>query len=133
MLVLALVFATTGCLWRSYGTIMAVHLDVLTQMAAKLCAVVEAGRGPAAEDMAEYFYPAKRGRQFLRQFSCDRGRESYREFTVFLDRYEALVREVDAARAEGRNLQAALPRLTAKREALRQLAGQIRADLQAGH
>ncbi len=121
----------TACLWRSYGSIMSVHLDVLTQMAAKLCAVVESGRGLTAEGMAEYVYPARRAREFLRQFSSYSERRSYHRFSELLDRYEAMMRDVDAARAQGRNWQAELPHLTAERDALQQLAAEIRAALRA--
>ncbi|HXQ23644.1 MAG TPA: hypothetical protein VN812_18335 [Candidatus Acidoferrales bacterium] len=121
-----------GCVWRSYATIMGVHLDVLTQTAAKLCAVVQAGRGPTAEDMAEYDYPLQRAREFLGQFRGYSERQSYRRFAVLLDRYAALVREVDAARAAGRALQPELAHWTVEHDALQQLATEIRGDLQAG-
>src|SRR5512135_3574356 len=68
---------TAGCLWRSDATILSVHLDVLTQTAAKLCSLVEARRGPTTEGMAEYTYPAQRGREFLHKFSSSSGRRSY--------------------------------------------------------
>jgi hypothetical protein len=119
----------TGCLWRGYAAIMAVHLDVLTQTAAKLCAVVESGRGLTTEGMAEYVYPAQRAREFLHQFSGQSGRESYKRFATLVDRYEAMVREVDAARAAERDWKPELPHLNAEREALAQLAADVRADL----
>jgi len=121
--------AAAGCLWRGYATIMNVHLDVLTQTADKLCAVVESRRPLSAEGMAEYVYPAQRGREFLRQFGSYRARPSYRHFGELLDRYEALVRTVDALRAQGRDWQPELPRLTAERDAIRRLAEQIRGEL----
>jgi hypothetical protein len=129
MLVLALFLCAGGCLWRSYATIMSVHLDVLTQTAEKLCTVVQAGKGPAAEGMAEYVYPAQRGREFLRQFNTYSGRSSYLAFRDFLNRYEALVHDVDAGRAAGRDPQAALPHLTMQCAALNGLAAQIRRQL----
>ncbi len=126
-----LLLAATGCLWRGYAAIMAVHLDVLTQMAAKLSAVVETKRGVTTEGMAEYTYPAKRAREFLQQFDSYRARRSYQQFSTLLDRYEALVRAVDAARAQGQQSSAAA-HAAAERDALQQLAAEIRADLQAG-
>jgi hypothetical protein len=131
--VLTMCIGAAGCLWRSYATILSVHLDVLTQTAAKLCSVVEARRGPTIEGMAEYIYPAQRGREFLRQFSSYSARRSYQQFSEYLDRYEAMVRDVDATRAQSGNWQALLPRLTAQRDALVQLAAQIRADLKTGN
>ena len=119
----------TGCLWRGYAAIMAVHLDVLTQTAAKLCAVVESGRGLTTEGMAEYVYPAQRAREFLHQFSEQSGRESYKRFATLLDRYESMVREVDTVRATGSNWQPELPHLTAESDALAQLAIDVRTDL----
>lgn len=128
-LALAALLCVTGCLWRSYGEILSVHLSVLTEMAAKLCAVVQAGQGPTAQGMAEYVYPLQRGREFLRQFDRYRDRGSYREFIQFLDRYEEMVHRLDAARAEDR-LAAELPQLVAERDTLQQLAAEIRKQLQ---
>lgn len=128
--VLVLFLASAGCLWRSYATILSVHVDVLTQTANKLCAVVEAGRAPSAEAMAEYVYPAQRGRQFLGQFSRYAARPSYQKFQRFLDEYETMVREVDADRASGRATPAMLPRLVAEHDVLQQHATEIRAALQ---
>ena len=119
----------SGCLWRGYATILSVHVDVLTQMATKLCSVIEAGRGPTAEGMAEYTYPAQRGREFLRQFSGYQSRRSYQEFGTFLERYEAMVRDVDAARAQGRAWSTVLRPVQAQRDGLQMLAAAIRADL----
>jgi hypothetical protein len=130
--VLIALLCAAGCIWRGYATIMAVHLDVLTQTAAKLGAVVQAGRGPTAADMAEYDYPLQRAREFLRQFSNYAERRSYHQFGVLLDRYAEMVRAIDAARAAGHDLQAELAHLTAERDVLQQLAAEIRVDLQAG-
>ncbi|HVO23992.1 MAG TPA: hypothetical protein VMW56_10225 [Candidatus Margulisiibacteriota bacterium] len=127
-----LVVCAAGCLWRSYGTIMEVHLDVLTQTADKLCSVVESGRGPTAEGMAEYVYPAQRARQFLRQFNGYSQRRSYHQFGALLDRYEALVREVDAARTQGRLGPEVRTRLKGESDLLRATAAAIRTDLKAG-
>jgi hypothetical protein len=123
---LVLLLYSAGCIWRSYGTILSVHLDVLTQTAAKLSAVVESGRGLAAESMAEYVYPAQRGREFLRQFGGYSGRQSYQKFMVFLDRYEAMVRDVDAQRAANPPGRIDLAKLKAQNETLAQLAADIR-------
>jgi hypothetical protein len=129
---LIVLFCAAGCLWRGYATIMTVHLDVLTQTAAKLCAVVQTGKGPAAEEMGEYIYPLKRAREFLGQFSNYAERRSYQQFSVLLDRYDAMVRAVDAARAVGRLAPEQSTQLAAERDALQQLAAEIRTDLQAG-
>ncbi len=87
----------SACLWRSYEQILAIHLDVLTQTANKLGDVAASSQGPAL-GMAEYAYPAKRARQFLQQFSKHNGRSSYAGLKAFLDRYERMLAEVDAAR-----------------------------------
>jgi hypothetical protein len=131
-LVLLLFVCAAGCLWRSYGTIMDVHLDVLTQTADKLCSVVASGRGPTAEGMAEYVYPAQRAREFMRQFSSYASRNSYRQFGLLLDRYEALVHEVDTARAERRLGPEEASRLNNELQGLQALAAQIRDDLKRG-
>ena len=130
--VLLLVLCAAGCLWRSYGTIMEVHLDVLTQTADKLCSVVDSGRGPTAEGMAEYVYPAQRAREFMRQFSSYSERPSYKQFGVLVDGYEAMVRAVDAARSQGRLGADEAAHLKAERDALLATAVEIRSDLKAG-
>ena len=130
-LALAALLCFSGCLWRGYGEILSVHVRVITAMAAKLCAVAESGKGPTAEGMAEYVYPLQRGREFLRQFSKYRGRQSYSQFSTFLDRYEAMVRTADVARTQGR-LASELPQLASERDRLQQLAAEIRSSLQAG-
>jgi len=131
LIIWMVVLGAAACVWRSYGTIMKVHLDVLTQTADKLESVVRAGRGVSAESMAEYVYPAQRGREFLRQFERESVRQSYRQFAAFLDQYEAMVRAVDAQRAQGSDWQTILPSLTQECEALRQRAEEIRHSLQA--
>ena len=130
---IVLIICAAGCLWRGYGTIMEVHLDVLTQTADKLYSVVASGRGPTAEGMAEYVYPAKRAREFMRQFSGYSDRKSYQQFGVLLDRYEALVREVDAARAQRQLGPEDVSHLRSEREALYALAAEIRVQLKNGH
>jgi hypothetical protein len=118
-----------GCPWRGYGAILAVHLDVLTQTANKLVAVAESGRGISAQGMAEYVYPAQRGREFLRQFRSYQTRDSYQQFAKLLDEYEALVHETDTTRAEGKPWREALPGLARRRDAVLALATATRDDL----
>jgi hypothetical protein len=132
-LTILLIVCAAGCLWRSYGTIMDVHLDVLTQTADKLRSVVEGGRGPTAEGMAEYIYPAQRAREFMRQFSSYSSRRSYQQFGVLVDRYDAMVREVDAARSQGRLGSEEAARVQSAGDALHVLAVEIRAALHAGN
>ena len=130
---LLVLVCAAGCLWRSYGTIMEVHLDVLTQTADKLCSVVESGRGPTTEGMAEYVYPAQRARTFLRQFATYSERRSYQQLGALLDRYEALVRDVDAARSQGRLGTEVATHLSRERDALQALATEIRTDVRQGN
>lgn len=132
-LTISLLLCAAGCLWRSYGTIMDVHLDVLTQTADKLYSVVESGRGPTAEGMAEYVYPAQRAREFLRQFASYSNRRSYQQFGVLVERYDAMVREVDAARSQGRLGSEGAARVKSEGDALHALAAETRAALQAGN
>ena len=127
-----LLVCVAGCLWRSYGTIMNVHLDVLTQTADKLQSVVESGRGPTAEAMAEYVYPAQRAREFMRQFSTYSSRRSYQQFSALVDRYDALVHGVDAARSQGRLGPEVVAKLKSECDVLHASADAIRADLKAG-
>ena len=90
----------SACLWRSYDDILAVHVDVLLGMADKIVAKSEAGRRPTPNDLTELLYPLQRARQFAGQFRAQSGRGSYRAFGELLDRYEELVKKIDAARAD---------------------------------
>ncbi|MBI3783030.1 MAG: hypothetical protein HY270_06490 [Deltaproteobacteria bacterium] len=123
---------STSCLWRSYADILSVHLDVVTQTASKLCSVIEAGRGPSAEAMAEYVYPAQRAREFLRQYGGYSDRASYRKLGALLDRYEGMVRRVDAARAGGSDAKLDQAALNGECDALKALAEEARGEARAG-
>jgi hypothetical protein len=132
LIAVTLLVLAAGCLWRGYAAILSVHLDVLTGMAGKLSSLAQADRGPSAEGMAEYVYPAKRARTFLRQFKGYTERQSYRDFGEFLDRYEVLVRDVDKARALGKAWKGEAKHIEAERAALAERAAQIRRHLERG-
>lgn len=114
---------------RTYTRMLPIHLEVLTYTAQKLCAVAASPRGLRAEGIAEYTYPSQRAHEFLARFPDDKGRTSYEKLVRFLEEYDALVRDADASRAVGRDSQTAVPELEARRDALIQLAQEIRADL----
>ncbi len=119
----------SACLWRSYDSILEVHLTVLLQMTDKLGAVAESGRVPTAADMVEFGYPAQRGRDFLRTFRSAAERPSYRGLAELLDHYEQMLRRVDAARASEAAWRAQLPLLRDDRRILNEIAANIRRDL----
>ena len=119
----------SGCLWRSYEAVLEVHLTVLMQMTDKLCGLGEAGRTPSAADIVEFTYPAQRGRTFLHQFDRYSERASYQDFQAFLDHYEAMVKRVDAARANAAQWQAEQALQQRDRAELTHLAARIRTDL----
>jgi hypothetical protein len=128
-----LLIMSAGCLWKGYEEVLSVHLDVLTQTASKLVAVAGSPRGLSAESMAEYVYPAKRGRTFLVQFQSYEKRQSYVQFGAFLDRYEALVNQADAARAHRQDWAEVLPALETQRDALLEKAAAIRQEARRGN
>ncbi len=119
----------SACVWRSYESIVEVHLTVLLQMTDKMCGMGEDGRAPAAADMVEFTYPAQRGRQFLRQFQRYADRSSYKDFGEFLDHYEAMLKRVDAARVNPDSWHAEQPLHLRDRALLSHLAATIRRDL----
>lgn len=127
LVVLGLVLS--GCLWRGYSAVLEVHLTVLLQMTDKLCGMGEIGHAPTVSDMVEFGYPAQRGREFLRAFRSSNERPSYRQFGEFLDRYEALLKRVDAARVSEASWRADVPQQQRDRAALAELAASIRRDL----
>ncbi|HUI28103.1 MAG TPA: hypothetical protein VL403_18625 [Candidatus Kryptonia bacterium] len=118
-----------GCLWRSYESILDVHLTVLLQMTDKLHGMADSGHTPTAADMVEFSYPAQRGREFLRAFRSSSDRPSYQRFGEFLDRYEAMVKQVDAARVTEADWRSEPARLQQDHDALKRLAADIRREL----
>ncbi len=131
LVTLGLALGVSACLWRGYDKIINVHLDVLTHMAVKLVLVVESGR-LGSEGMAEYSYPAERARQFLQQFDDKHDRPSHQEMAKLLDRYEAFVKAVDAARRAPEQATATPEWMHTERDALWEQAAKIRADVEAG-
>lgn len=119
-----------GCPWHGYAEVMRVHLDVLGGMADKAAGNAATGRRPASNDVTELQYPLQRARQFAYQYRADERRESYRLFVAALDRYQALVEAIDAARGDVQRWSAAQPALPALYEAWQQAAGQVRAALE---
>lgn len=95
-----LLVACAGCLWRSYTDVMGVHLDVLSGMADKAAFNAAHGARPTSNDVTELTYPLERARQFAYQYRSYAERESYRRFVTALDRYQALIETVDAARGD---------------------------------
>lgn len=119
-----LAIAASGCSWRSYPEVLNVHLDVLTQTAAKLIAVAESPRGLQTEGMGEYTYPSRRARAFLADYQGYRERRSHQQLSSFLDRYDGLVEHIDAARVNRSPLDSAS--LTAELNELLHVAASIR-------
>lgn len=99
-LVLLAVASVGGCLWRSYADVMRVHLDVLSSMADKVAGQAADGYRPTSSDVTELTYPLQRARQFAHQYRQYAERESYIRFITALDRYQALVEAIDAARGD---------------------------------
>jgi len=124
------VTALSGCPWRSYEQILAVHLQVLSSMTTKLLETADAGGRPSPSDVTEVLYPLRRARQFARQFESYSDRPSYREFVRSLDFYEKLVNEVDAARADEQRWQARRAQLAAPGEAFLDQARRTREALE---
>jgi hypothetical protein len=128
----ALAACLHGCLWRSYGEVMRVHLDVLSSLSEKAMGNAEAGRRPTSNDVTELTYPLQRGRQFAHQYRGYADRESYQLFVVALDRYQAFTETVDAARGDAARWTAERPRVAAAYDAWRSAAAQVRAALAHG-
>ena len=115
-----------GCLWRSYDEVMRVHLEVLSGLADKAMVNAEAGQRPTSNDVTELTYPLQRARQFAHQYRGYAERESYQLFVAALDRYQALVETIDAARGDAARWAAERPRLAAAYQAWREAAEQAR-------
>lgn len=126
---LVLLALVPACLWRSYGDVMRVHLDVLESLADKAAGNVAAGQRPTSNDVTELTYPLQRARQFVYQYRSDAERASYRRFIEALDRYQVLVDAIDGARGDEARWVAERSALPAQAAAWRAAAEQTRAAL----
>lgn len=124
LLVLLSLFGLTGC-WSGYATRAGIHAELLSSMATKLVSLVDAGRPPAVEGMGEYVYPAKRAAEFLQRYDGYAEYGSYQTLKQMLDRYEALVRRVDAGRAAGIDWGNEIEALRAEDQELHRLAAEM--------
>lgn len=115
--VLLLLPLAAGCLWRGYGRVVEVHLEVLEAMAAKMCALT-AGPPPASKAMGEFVYPAQRAREAERQLAGRAGRPSYAGLVRVTERYEEIVLLFDRARASEAAWAAEGPRVCEQSRAL---------------
>lgn len=81
-----------GCYWSRYPEVMATHLQLLEQYAAKLATLAEDHRPVAVQDWGEFLYPLDRARDFAR-IAAKRypDRVSLARFDEALERYAELV------------------------------------------
>lgn len=124
-----LLLLAPACLWRSYAGVMRVHLDVLSAMADKAAYNAQTGQRPTSNDVTELTYPLQRARQFAYQYRNYADRESYRAFGAALDRYQALVDAIDAARGDAGRWEAERTLLASQNAAWRAAAEEVRAAL----
>jgi len=127
-LALALV---TGCFWRSYGHLMAAHVDVLVGEAHKGVDLVVGGR-LAAESMPELTYPLERAEAFARDAATRAPHDlgSLAAFQTLIAHYRALIDLLDQVRRQHRG-EAARAALTASLAAVDQAGEAVRAALRA--
>jgi hypothetical protein len=130
LLSLLLLVAGAGCLWRSYAEVMRVHLVVLAGMADKAAFNAEHDVRPSSNDVTELTYPLERARQFAYQYRSYAERESYRQFVAALDRYEALVKVIDAARGDAARWNSERVKVAALNTAWQEVAQQTRTALE---
>jgi len=119
----------SACLWRGYGEILRVHLDVLSSMADKAVYNAQAGARPTSNDVTELTYPLQRARQFAYQYRGYDARESYRLFVVALDRYQALADAIDVARGDPARWDAERAQVGAQYQVWREAADRVREAL----
>jgi hypothetical protein len=120
-----------ACLWRGYGDILRVHLDVLSGLADKAASKAAAGHRPSSNDVTELAYPLQRARQFLDQYRGEAERGSYQRFAAALERYQAFVEAIDAARGDPERWRAARDQLRDRHAAWRAAADRVAAALDA--
>jgi hypothetical protein len=126
---LVLIALSSACLWRSYGEVLRVHLEVLSSFTDKAIANAASGQRPTSADVTELTYPLQRARQFAYQYRGYAERGSYARFGVALDRYQTLVDAIDAARGDAARWDAERTLLPAQAAAFRQAAEDVRTAL----
>jgi hypothetical protein len=129
LLLSLLLLLLPACLWRSYAEVMRVHLEVLSQLAAKAADNARAGHRPTSNDVTELTYPLQRARQFTHQYRSYAERDSYRLFVAALDRYQALVEAIDRARGDEARWTAEQPQIATLYEAWRAAERRVREAL----
>ena len=117
--------------WSSYADRARVHAELLTLMADKLVALIEAGAPPAIDGMGEYVYPAKRAREFLGSYSGYAEYQSHRQLTELVTRYEALVKRIDAGRAGASDWSGQIDDIRRTNEELHRAAAAVNESLDA--
>jgi hypothetical protein len=90
-----------GCFWRTYGPLMATHVDVLVGVARKGVDLVAARRF-TPESMPELTYPLERAEAFARRAEARDGGPpaSLAAFRELIARYRELVDRIDRVRRD---------------------------------
>jgi hypothetical protein len=97
---LILMGALYAFLWKGYGEVLSIHLDVLSGMVDKIAWQVDLGRRPSPNDLTELIYPLRRAREFEEQYEDRAESESYQRFRAFVARYERLIERIDRTRGK---------------------------------
>lgn len=121
---------TAACTGRSYGRLMATHVDLLTALARKGADLVASGR-LTAESMPELTYPLERAQAFAASEAArrrDAPPPSLVAFQAFVARYRDFVDTLDRVRRE-QSGEAARAALAPSLRALESAAEEVRAAL----
>jgi len=128
---LALVAA---CYSAGYRKEMAATVDLLSGLTEKLADYCAAGfkvddREISSEEMGEFYYALNKSQAFRAMRRSQAQRPSYRDFSTMLEQYAAFVHSADEYRLGERADPVKLAALIAQRDAVRNTASRVRADL----
>jgi len=98
LVALALLIGVEHYVRDRYEKVIAVHVDVLSEMTNKATGLATLGKRPSPNDLTELMYPLERARQFIGEYRDESERPSYQRFVAAVDAYEALVMAIDAQR-----------------------------------
>ena len=133
MLVAALALVP-ACYSATYRREMAAAVNLLSGLGEKLADYCNGGfkvgdRPISSEEMGEFYYALDKAKAFSAMQRSQAQRSSYRDFNTLLEQYAAFLHSADQYRIGGRADPVELAALMAQRDAVRETASRVRADL----
>jgi len=126
---LAVLIGVESYVRERYEKVIAVHVDVLSEMTGKASALGMLGTRPSPSDLTELMYPLERARQFIGEYRDEAERPSYQRFVAAVDAYEGLIMAIDAERGSADSWAQFRPLVAQRAERVRSALAAVRVDL----